>query len=305
VNHTYNRWWEGRCVWATMTASLLSISASVTAGNIMSPSKARAMLRWSAAYLISLKASLRRDGNVEQIRSGHILLTQEICRLEAEPIEHRPLYCTSQIKKAWGELQESKQIRECASKELEKSMPEMTLGIHSLQRIMTTSMPWSYVVHLRSFLFLWLSLVPIIFVFQMGYYAIGLSVIIGYLLLGMEALSLEIEEPFGRDFNDIPLDSLAKNTLKVLISTCASTLQIPRGIDKTASIPLPRDLSTLHRMTSKRHSSKSDLALDEPPVRMSFRLQALDEDLDLSKERSTACLCNPDPPACHEGDDNV
>lgn len=40
-------------------------------------------------------------------------------------------------------------------------------------------------------------------------------VIIAYAMLGMEALSLEIEDPFGREFNDLPMDSMLRSTLQV------------------------------------------------------------------------------------------
>ena len=51
---------------------------------------------------------------------------------------------------AWGQAQEDKLIRECASKELEKIFPDLSHGMIGLGRIMTTSMPFAYVAHLRS-----------------------------------------------------------------------------------------------------------------------------------------------------------
>ena len=38
---------------------------------------------------------------------------------------------------------------------------------------------------------------------------------IGYSLLGIEGITLELEQPFGRDFNDLPLDMLCLDMLEV------------------------------------------------------------------------------------------
>ena len=54
------------------------------------------------------------------------------------------------IMQAWGLAQDHKVIRECASKELEKIFPELTNGMVGLGCIMTTTMPFAYLTHLRS-----------------------------------------------------------------------------------------------------------------------------------------------------------
>ena len=41
------------------------------------------------------------------------------------------------------------------------------------------------------------------------WYTLLICLFAGYSLLGLEAISLEIEQPFGRDFNDLPLGDLA------------------------------------------------------------------------------------------------
>ena len=53
----------------------------------------------------------------------------------------------------------------------------------------------------RTFLVLWLGTCPFVFINTLGYATIAVCVVLAYSLLGMEAISLEIEEPFGRYVN--------------------------------------------------------------------------------------------------------
>ena len=61
----------------------------------------------------------------------------------------------------------------------------------------------------RSFLVLWLAAIPFVFVASLQWLTIGFCVIVGYALLGFESFGVEIESPFGRDFNDLPMDKIA------------------------------------------------------------------------------------------------
>ena len=61
----------------------------------------------------------------------------------------------------------------------------------------------------RSFLVLWLASIPFVFVSSLQWLTIGFCVIVGYALLGFESFGVEIESPFGRDFNDLPVDKIA------------------------------------------------------------------------------------------------
>ena len=140
TNHAYNRWWEGRCLWANVTAHILTISRTVAGGSIKSQQLGRRMLRWGAVFLVSLKASLRGEDDMEELEN--LLTVREVSSLELKHIDFRPLFCLQQIQQAWGESQDDKFIRECASKEMEKVMPELSTGMMGLKRIQGTSMPF-------------------------------------------------------------------------------------------------------------------------------------------------------------------
>ncbi len=52
---------------------------------------------------------------------------------------------------------------------------------------------------------------PLGFVFSLGYYVVPVVVFIMYVLTSIEVIAEEIEEPFGGDSNDLPLQKISEN----------------------------------------------------------------------------------------------
>ena len=69
-------------------------------------------------------------------------------------------------------------------------------------------MPFSYKVFLKKFIFIYVVTLPLGFVTAFGYGTVLISVFIFYVLVSMEQLAEEIEDPFGTDDTDLPLDDM-------------------------------------------------------------------------------------------------
>ena len=55
---------------------------------------------------------------------------------------------------------------------------------------------------------------PFGYAIQLHWLCIGLSCIVFYALASLEVIAEEIEDPFGNDSNDIPVDLIASNISK-------------------------------------------------------------------------------------------
>ena len=64
------------------------------------------------------------------------------------------------------------------------------------------------------FIFFFVMSLPLTLVFSLGYYCIPVVAFIFYVLTSMELIAEEIEDPFGKDSNDLPTDSISKNIRK-------------------------------------------------------------------------------------------
>ena len=77
------------------------------------------------------------------------------------------------------------------------------------ERIRNTPIPYSYSIFLKKFIFIYVTTIPLALVGDFGYYSSIIAVFIFYVLVSMEILAEEIEDPFGLDDNDLPTDDLS------------------------------------------------------------------------------------------------
>ena len=57
---------------------------------------------------------------------------------------------------------------------------------------------------------------------QFGYWTVPIVMLVFYFLVSIELISEEIEDPFGEDINDLPLDEICfkiKNNIEEIIET--------------------------------------------------------------------------------------
>lgn len=77
------------------------------------------------------------------------------------------------------------------------------------ERIKNTPIPYSYSSFIKKFIVIYVFTLPFGFVFSLGYLAIPVVIFIFYVLASLELIAEEIEDPFGTDSNDLPMDRMA------------------------------------------------------------------------------------------------
>ena len=93
---------------------------------------------------------------------------------------------------------------------LDKEVKAFTDIIGGCERIRKTPIPYSYSLFLKKFIFLYIITIPFGMVYDFNYWTIPIAAVILYVLGSIELIAEEIEDPFGRDANDLPTDNLAK-----------------------------------------------------------------------------------------------
>ncbi|WWD19825.1 hypothetical protein CI109_104291 [Kwoniella shandongensis] len=91
----------------------------------------------------------------------------------------------------------------------------MSEALSSLERILTTPIPWSYNAHIWEVTWIYCLVLP----FQLygagfGWITIPAVVITSYIVIGFAEIGEEIENPFGYDRNDLNLDHFTENIIK-------------------------------------------------------------------------------------------
>jgi putative membrane protein len=95
--------------------------------------------------------------------------------------------------------------------------PELTSFLDitgACERIKNTPIPYSYSVFIKKFLFFYILSLPLGFPLTLGYFTIPVVAFISYVLGSLEMIAEEIEDPFGKDENDLPMHKMADNIRK-------------------------------------------------------------------------------------------
>ena len=82
------------------------------------------------------------------------------------------------------------------------------------ERIKNTPIPYSYSAFIKKFIFIYVLTLPFGYVFNLGYFVIPVVVFIFYVLASLELIAEEIEDPFGKDVNDLPTKKIAESIKK-------------------------------------------------------------------------------------------
>ena len=76
------------------------------------------------------------------------------------------------------------------------------------ERIRNTPIPFSYSSYVKQFVVLYAFIMPFGLVKEFGYGTVIASMFTFFATMGLELLAGEIEEPFGTDINDLPLEDI-------------------------------------------------------------------------------------------------
>ena len=92
---------------------------------------------------------------------------------------------------------------------LDKELKEFADIVGGCERIRNTPIPYSYAMYIKKFIFVYVITLPLGFVTTSGYMTVPIVVLVSFLLLSVELIAEEIENPFGEDLNDLPTHELA------------------------------------------------------------------------------------------------
>ena len=98
---------------------------------------------------------------------------------------------------------------------LDKNLNGFLEACGACERIKNTPIPFSYSLFIKKFIFIYVLTLPLAFVSVFGYLSALIATFVFYVLVSMEVLAEEIEDPFGNDDNDLPTDQLSQKMKEI------------------------------------------------------------------------------------------
>ncbi|KAI8083941.1 Bestrophin, RFP-TM, chloride channel-domain-containing protein [Thamnidium elegans] len=86
--------------------------------------------------------------------------------------------------------------------------------LSGMERIVNTPIPAVYVVHLKQSLALYILAIPFTLVSQLGWWIVPTIILASFILFGIDAIGSQIENPFGYNTNDLPLNTFCDSLRK-------------------------------------------------------------------------------------------
>lgn len=214
-NACYERWWEGRKLWGALIAVSRHISRD---SHVLDELQREKMM-----YSVMLFSNLLRD----RLRTQNSNMQAYTDRFGID---------LAHFKKLDKSINVAQVILENIQKDLVTALKQQqisdiiysTLGQHIIElgniqagcdRILSTPLPFSYSVLLHRTVYCFCFILPFSLEASLGIWTPVLVGLIAYLFLGLDALSTQLEEPFGIQENDLPLDSIVRLIEREMLSS--------------------------------------------------------------------------------------
>lgn len=216
TNSAYDRWWEGRKQWGSMVNSTRNFALKL---NAYLPAADKENRAWFALmipnFVTATKEHLRQGVQISELEFPEDSTSNKI-----KEAAHKPNMIAGMLYSRVNSLCQQKKITSEQFWLLDKEMKDFIDIMGACERIKYTPIPYSYSMFIKKFIFIYIVTLPFGFVTTFEYITIPTVLLITFVLLSVELIAEEIEDPFGRDINDLPTDDLSakiKNNVEEIL----------------------------------------------------------------------------------------
>ncbi len=212
TNTAYDRWWEGRKLWGSLINNSRNLAIKIAA--FTHEEKERDFFKkMISGFAFALSNHLQNEKTrLELFEDNDIKIDHS---------KHIPNQIASVIMQRVNGMYRSQKITGNQLILLNNEIQSLSDICGACERIKNTPIPYSYSAFIKKFIFFYVMTLPFGYAFSLGYYVIPVVVFIFYVLASLELIAEEIEDPFGGDTNDLPMDRLSatieKNVQEILM----------------------------------------------------------------------------------------
>lgn len=214
-NACYDRWWEARKLWGMLLAASRDLDRDC---RVLSQARRERIIQHTIVFANVLRDRLRQQTlNPNELTETSGMNHQALTILYQQ--HNAPQYTLNLIQ--WELLQALKEqeISDIIYTQLNTHIATMCLVQAGCDRITNTPLPFAYSVLLNRTVYCFCLMLPFSLGSMLGLFTPLLVGLLTYTFLGLDALSNELEEPFGTQSNDLPLDAIVRTIEIDLLSS--------------------------------------------------------------------------------------
>ena len=202
----YERFLEGRTSWGNLINTVRNQARQVWVGvrEIEPADRAKKLetIRLLVAFAVASKLHLRE----EPVNAELDYLISSERYLELKKLTNPPLQMAFWIGNYLQEQYNRKCLNSSQLTALHQLLDQMVNHLGACERIIKTPVPLAYSIHLKQLVLIYCLSLPFQMVGAFLWLTGPIVALISFALLGLEEISREMENPFGYDDNDLPLD---------------------------------------------------------------------------------------------------
>ncbi len=202
-NACYSRYVEARQLWGQLMIASRSLLREVKTV-LPDDRELGQFVRLQIAFAHCLRMTLRRKPQVEPL--AKYLSPEDLQRVFAC---HSPANRILLIMGEWlATRRRDGQLSDILFHSLNNRLNDMSAVLAGCERIANTPVPFAYTLILHRTVYLFCIMLPFALVVDLHYMTPFISVLISYTFISLDALAEELEDPFGTENNDLPLDAI-------------------------------------------------------------------------------------------------
>lgn len=203
-NACYARYVEARHLWGQLMIGSRTLLRETK--NALPPEASVApFVQLQLAFVHSLRMQLRRLPQQEKLAQ---YLTPE--QLTTVLAVHSPANRIIMLMGEWlGQQRREGNMPDILFHSINQRLNELSAVLAGCERIVNTPVPFAYSLILHRTVYLFCIMLPFALVGDLHYMTPFVSVLISYTFISLDTLAEELEEPFGLENNDLPLDAMS------------------------------------------------------------------------------------------------
>lgn len=208
TNTAYERFWEGRKLWGGLVNNTRNLARQiwVDIAEIEPEDRAKKIsaLRLLVAFAVATKLHLRSEPVNTELEG--LMSSSQYFKLKT--MNNPPLEVAFWIGDYLQQQSNRQTLNAYQLPTLQGLLNNLVDILGGCERILKTPIPLAYAIHLKQLLLLYCLLLPFQMVAQLGWWTGPMVALVSFTLFGIEEIGIEIENPFGYDANDLPLDAI-------------------------------------------------------------------------------------------------
>jgi len=228
-NASYQRWWEARGLWGQLVYECRSLTRQVLSfideEDEAGQNAQKNMIYLTIAFTHAVRHRLRNTEPWQDIER----FVEPIHHASMRQAKNLPDYLMRLMGKQLGDIRRQGLVSDHIIQNMDARLTSMTIVLAACERIHNTPLPFAYMLLVHRTTYLYCIMLPFGLVASLGWATPLISAVIAYAFFGLDALSEELEEPFGLAANQLPLTALSR-TIEINLLEALGETDLPPDI---------------------------------------------------------------------------